>query len=419
MAKKMFRRIAAACLTGALCIGGWPVCAHAAEYQGIEIDGNFSDWDAVHKTEVNDGKLNRVAFVFDGDRLYFYLDAAQNYTAGMASDTNNGKYAVTTDLGYTMLFQMTNASSKPEISGVNGAEIAYSDLTYGLDSYIYEFSIPATELPEYLATVSFGAYLGETYVYDIANLQGSDATGSNFSGIIFDGEFVDWSSYPHSLIYYAGSGTHENNVDAEGALYLSGDYLYGHVYTTMQAHLNSNGGDLTSGITIGINDLPDKDTKYGFWPKKVFYPQFITVDAQGNINYSPQLSGLSMGTHEFYLIDAGGWKSATNVAQWENPSETYIYGTNHVYGKAKVVIGASRQEMEFILSVDLLAQDFSMEPEEMHSFCAQFGRLGQQWISTAGTSTGPWVGVAVCIGSTGVVLLGRKRKKRLVNMPAA
>jgi len=121
---------------------------------------------------------------------------------------------------------------------------------------------------------------------------------------------------------------------------------------------------------------------------------------------------LERGTHEFYLIDAQGWKNATNAAQWEDPSETYIYDKNHIYGMATIVIGPSEHEIEFVLSADLLADKFFIEKEELHAFCAQFSRLGQQWFSTAGTSTGPLVGVSLCVVTVGAVFSVRKFKRK-------
>ena len=413
MIKKIFKLMTVCCIMGLMLWGAGTSQVYADDYDGIEIDGDFSDWDSVHKVEVNDGKLNSVAFVFDGDTLYFYVDACLNYTASMAGDSNNGKFAITTDLGYTMLFQLLNSDSAPKISGVTGAKIAHGDLTYGHSSYKYEFSIPVTQLPNYRECVSFGTYLGSVFVPDVADIRGGVSNTPEFEGVVFDGEFVDWDSYPHTLLQYSGSGTSDNKVDAEGAIYLSDGYLYGHVTTSMRSHMNTKGGDFTSGITIGVNDLPGIFSEgWGFWPKDAFYPQFVAIDEAGRINYNPKLSGLSMGTHEFYLIDAQGWKNAVNVAQWENPSEIYIYGHNHVYGMATIEIGASEHEMEFVISTDLLAEKFSVEKEELHAFCAQFSRFSQRWFSTAGTSTGPVIGVALCVATVGAVFGVRKFKKR-------
>ncbi|MGN0505195.1 MAG: hypothetical protein ACI4FZ_01455 [Lachnospiraceae bacterium] len=419
----------------------------ANEYQGIQIDGDFSDWDAVQKTGVYDGKLNEVAFVFDGDYLYFYIDARENWTASNVGAHSNGRYSVTTDLGRVMQFQLKDANKKPQIQGVNDAEIAHSDLTYGFQSYLYEFSIPTSELPEYREYLSFGPYLGEPYISDIANLQGEpadpDSSRGDFTGIIYDGSFDDWAYYPHSVIQYATSGTHHDEVDGHAALYSDGDVLYGHVYTSMPTHLQSAGGDMTSAITIGINSLPneffegyDRDEwferwplnwmgqwqwmhdrldqffydKSNFWPEYAFYPQFIAVDSEGNINYNPKLSGLSNGTYEFYLIDSQGWKNANNIWQWEDPSAEYIYGGNAVYGRAMLVIGPSKNEMEFEIYIDKLADKFHMEPQELHAFCARFGRIGHQWVSCAGTSTGPILGIVLCILAVAFVLIRRRLK---------
>ena len=41
---------------------------------------------------------------------------------------------------------------------------------------------------------------------------------------------------------------------------------------------------------------------------------------------------------------------------------------------------------------------------------AQFGRLGQQWVTTAGASTGAWLGLCICVLITVGVLVYQKKK---------
>ena len=79
---------------------------------------------------------------------------------------------------------------------------------------------------------------------------------------------------------------------------------------------------------------------------------------------------------------------------------------------ATIEIGPSEHEIEFILSADLIADKFSIEKEELHAFCAQFSRFGQQWFSTAGTSTGPILGVSLCVVTIGTVFGVRKFKRK-------
>ena len=83
-----------------------------AAYEGIVIDGSFDDWAAVPKTEMGSVNfstpVNEVAMVWDGDRIYFYLmikDDGWNSVA-WSGPNGNGKFAITTDLGYTVYVQL-------------------------------------------------------------------------------------------------------------------------------------------------------------------------------------------------------------------------------------------------------------------------------------------------------------------------
>lgn len=372
--------------------------AFAAEYQGITIDGDFSDWDAVPKTQVEDSELREVAFVFDGDYVYAYIQSKLNYSLSMAGPSHNGRFAITTDLGNVLSFQIMNSAYRPVVNGVDNAEVMHSDLMWGADSYSYEIAIPASELPAYLETLSFGYYLGTTFVSDVANLQGSGSGGS-FDGICYDGFFDDWEYYPHTQLGYSTSGTQFSNVDAMGALYADESSLYGHVYTTHPLH--RGGQDLLQGITIGVNTL--SRPKSG----KTFLPQLVMVEEDGTIHYDTDFGYLPRGTYEFYMIDTMGWKNADNINQWEDPTD-WRYHTNRVYGRMILEIGASKDQIEFEIYLDVLAEKFHREPQELQSFCARFGRFGQQWFGCAGTSTGAWLGIAICIVTVGIVLLKKR-----------
>ncbi len=376
-------------------------------YEGITIDGDFSDWDPVAKTSVNEGKgwstVDEVAMVWDGDYVYLYFmsNGNGNGTGDWGSVTgagpyNNGQYVITTDLGYQLLIQLTR-NNNGSVSGVDGAAVAVNNTDWMGAPHMWEVAIPSSALPSYKSTISFGIYQSQTLISDVANLQGTDdGTDKEFHGIVYDGSYGDWEYYPHTLIQYATAGTHENVVDAQGALYSANGLLYAHVVTSMPAHLQEAGGEFTSAVTIRLNGDSGKD----------FYSQFVTVDAQGNINYSPQLSGLSYGTYEFYMIDATGWKSATNISEITEKG-------NAVYGRMYVTIGASEDNMEFEFDLKLLAEKFGISADEIRTVSAQWGRIGQQWVTTAGTSTGTWLGLLICFaGVGGAYYVQRKRKRQ-------
>lgn len=72
-----------------------------------------------------------------------------------------------------------------------------------------------------------------------------------------------------------------------------------------------------------------------------------------------------------------------------------------------------KDEMEFYLELPMVAKKLGVDETALREISAQFGRIGQQWVYTAGTSTGPMAGVAVCIIAVGAALWFQKRKNRL------
>jgi uncharacterized protein (TIGR04145 family) len=51
-----------------------------------------------------------------------------------------------------------------------------------------------------------------------------------------------------------------------------------------------------------------------------------------------------------------------------------------------------------------------MKAIDMQKIEAHFPKLGPQWIGYAGASTGPFVGILLCIAVVGVTLYSRKKK---------
>ncbi len=378
---------------------------HASANGEIAVDGDFSDWDSVAKTEIGDDRLNSVAFILDGDYMYVYVDACENWTAYMAGEHYNGKYTVTTDLGYQMIFQLQAENNVPVISGVDGATVAYSDLTYGKDSYCYEIAIPVSQLPTYIDKVSFGFYLQEPVINDVQNQTPEEPKADPQDNISCDGAFDDWTYYPHPVIYYGTTDEGDTYVEGQAAMYTDGEKVHAHVYSAMQTHVDNNGQDLVTGLTVTVNS--NKADENG---ENTFIPQLVTLNSDGTINYNPDFSNLSEGVYEFYVIDMQGWKDeGVGLDYWSDP-DTYWYGGNALYGKAYVSVQPSKCEMELELDVETLANKFDVEAEEMKLFSAQFAAIGSQQVSCAGASSGAWLGIVISVAVVGAVWLARRRK---------
>lgn len=364
-----------------------------AVYNGITIDGKFKDWAAVTMYDAgcpNDAHkdcLSQTALIFDGDYVYIYIKDGNDGSAWGAGSHSNGRYTIKTDLGNELVFQLTQDGS---ISGVDGAECIHVGKQW-------EISIPRTALPSYDKTISFGLYLTEPFVADVANLKEEASDDRGDYDIQYDGLYGDWDKYPHTTIQYATAGTHHNMADAKGALACNGSTLIGHVVTTMPEHLSEAGGEFMNAVTIKFND------NYS----QVFYPRVESVDGNGNINWNTPKGGLSEGTYEFYLFSIDAWHNSSNINNTNDADKWY--------GKMTINIGNTKDECEFYLDLEKVADKLGCDASDFKQIDAQFGRLGQQWITTAGASSGAWLGLGICILATGVVLVkqGKKNKKQV------
>ncbi|MGN0166242.1 MAG: Firmicu-CTERM sorting domain-containing protein [Lachnospiraceae bacterium] len=359
-------------------------------YDGIIIDGTFSDWAAVEKHDASCPNqshpdcLSEAAAVFDGDYIYLYIKETKGGNACGAGGFSNGMYVITTDLGRNLVFQL---NSDGTVSGIEGAKSSH----YGKE---WEIAIPASALPQYLESISFGLYQGDTFVDGLVNLQGGGNVGT-FDGIVYDGLYADWDAYPHSLIQYATAGTNELIADGEAALYSDGDILYGHVVSPMIAHVSQGGGELTKNITILFNE--DYNT--------AFYPRLVAVDENGNINWNPKLGELEPGNYEFYIASIDAWGTSKNIADL-NEHDT-------MYGKMTVTVRGDSlaDEAEFYLDLELIAKKFGMDAGEFKTIQGKFGEIGHEWVTTAGASSGAWAGIAISLGVVALVLLRKKKSE--------
>lgn len=383
-----------------------PIDEAEVVYEGITIDGAFYDWAAVTKVQTEEeNQLNGldcigdVACVFDGDYVYIYLTDGEMGCVANAGQYCNGRYSIVTDTGRTLTFEI-DVENGGSVSGVEGATASY----FGNE---WEIAIPVSQLPLYNETISFGLYQQEPFVSDLSDLQGGEGTAGEFSGIVYDGLFGDWNAYPHTLIQYGTAGTQVNDPDGEGALYLDGSTLYGHVVSSMAAHLAEAGGEFASAITIYFNG----DHNYNHDISNNVYPFLVAVAEDGTINWDPQTVRLENGTYEFYIADA---RSQYDRAAIKNISQLKEH--EQFLGKMKVQITDTNDEIEFYLDLEQVATFLSyysgedIEASDFKTIEAQFGRIGNELLVIAGTSSGPYMGIVICVAVVVMVLVKRRRK---------
>lgn len=360
----------------------------SASYEGITIDGNYSDWDPVAKTDASDpnGELESVASVWDGDSLYIYINENKDVLGAYhAGPNSNGKFAIVTDLGNQLVFQLNMDGSVSGIPGVTAKHVGRQ----------WEIAIPSDQIPAYKKTVNFGLYLMEPMISDISNLDGRGRDEIEYN-ISYDGNYEDWKDYPHTIIEYATAGTQEEVVDAQGALYSNGSTLYGHVYSEMQNHLDTyNGHEFTTGVTIDLSG-------------NLFYPRVFTADSEGNINWNPKVRDLPNGTYTYYISNTQGWGNAKTLDELKKQQEKNYDG---LFGEMTVTITDQRDECEFYLDYEALAAHFGCDATDFKKVRAQFINIGTQWLETAGASSGPAAGILLCIGTVAAVYFFRRKKK--------
>ncbi len=379
-------------------------------YNGIVIDGNYDDWDAVTKYEAECPEeayhsfdcLDLAACVFDGDYFYIYLkDGATGYAAG-AGVNSNGRYAIETDMGRQITFQLSSMNGGT-VNGVDDVEVKY----FGNE---WEIAIPAEQLPIYKETLSFGLYQQEPFVSGIMNLQGGDANGTagEFTGIVYDGLYGDWASYPHKLIQYTTAGTHTNFADGEGALYMEDGTLYGHVVCTMGAHSSSKGEEFAHAVSIYFNG------DHGIYGDKSWnlHPMLVAVDEEGNINWNPKTGGLANGKYEFYIADVRGEYDRQKIKNISDLKEHEQF-----FGKMTMTINDTKDEMEYCIDLEQVAKFLSyyskknIDASDFKMVEAQYGMIGNEYVTIAGTSSGPYAGVALCVTCTALIFLKRRRNR--------
>ncbi len=379
-----------------------------AAYTGIVIDGGFADWDAVPKYPANDptGNVQNVAVVWSGEWIYLYIEVGANPAAiNWSGNNSTGNFVIVTDLGKELLlkpkYDVNNDISV--VDGIDGAEMECdcAELGWGSSSYHYEIAVPSGLLPQYMESISFGHYLVDPYVKGITDMLGSGPDpDKQFNGIVFDGEYSDWKYYPHSVIQYAGGGTHEYVEDASGALYNNGDgYVYGHTVTTMQAHQNQALGGMWQ-FYMSVNDTNHVDLTTTLMCMGYDGRLHFATEA----DYAQNMADIG-NAHKYYIVDTSYTGPKENITLDE------LIATGQFYGEAYVTKSPSQWDIEYKVDVEMLAKKAGLnDVSDVKMINAQFHQLGYNWVTTAGTSTGTFLGIFICLATVSGTYFFKKKK---------
>lgn len=376
-------------------------------YNGISIDGSFGDWSGIqhygYQSSGDREALKEYAVIWDGDSVYIYFKEGTAYD-GVIHDVSahhTGHFAILTDLGNLTTFNVYGYNKDARLLAddsnnvpLRGGKIAYKD-------HQYEICIPSNLIKEYNDTISLivyntdGGRPNEVLLSGIANIgetnEGDEKVGP-FNGIRYDKDFSDWHSYKGvtEIEYSSGGG---QGGDARGALWKDDDNLYGYVQTYYDGSFNRS------------YQNPYQDFYLDIAGHRIQVGVFETNPEKKEIRNHSNSAFPAVGEYEYTLAPTNGW------------NKDYFLGK--IFYK---VYPDGKTEMEFVMSYEDISrvlgmQGVNLEPDELREFKAQFYDIGHQWVICAGTSSGPIVGILLCIGA--VVLGGagfgvhRRKKGRI------
>lgn len=378
-------------------------------YTGIVIDGSFTDWSTIEKTQNPAPELKEGASVWDGDYVYLYLREQDwwNGCASIVGPYNNGNFCIETSDG-----------TKTSVFVTQGGCYAifhnqWIQLEYNLTNHEYEIQVPTSAIQgfgESTTYLNFGIMTDRTPIYisqGITNrrpdIDYDNSTAGKLKQIQYDYDFSDWEGYQKTTIQYSTAG--HSGIDAVGSLYSDGDYLFGYVdyYANFYA-------DAFNYIYLCVNGKNQQT-----WGGDNDCMKFTlrAVDADGNVQHWNQAVCLAPGDYEYYLFDTAYVGCATNI----NSPYTFTYGRAYIH-----VDQTGRAQMEYYIDIPTLVKVVNLTPEQwgaynwnikqsdIKTFHVLYVRMGIQWVSCGGTSTGPIVGILLCIGV--VIAAQVYRKKR-------
>lgn len=147
---------------------------------------------------------------WEGDTLNLTFDVkavAGEQNVGNTGPNKNGVYAITTDLGYKMIFRIVyNGDGTYTINGADGStwtSLATAPMGDPDRHVIFNFTIPTELIPPYVDSISIGAMEDEHILSNVTNkdpnYKGVEHLGLDKT-ITIDGDFSDWLGYEHQVM---------------------------------------------------------------------------------------------------------------------------------------------------------------------------------------------------------------------------
>ena len=393
--------------------------AARGQYEGITIDGKFSDWESVVKYDFStaeNSQVNYAAMVWDGDWIYIYLDEFQQNSASWSGPERYGNFVITTDTGLDLMVSVrnngengnkvivTNKKQHKELTSENGGiKVAFNSdyATWGQPT-LTEIAIPTSILPDYKSKISFGYYLGKLVIKDVANFNPVEDPDdphahddNDGSKIKIDGDYRDWKNFPHKTIEYDKNGPSHPYADAHGAIYQKdAKTVYVHGYTNdFDPPFSWYDGNQFLEITVSLNGRTTK-------------MMACLVDEDGNINWhsSEQDKHYAPGTYKFALFEPTGNHQTKNMKNVD-PGD-YFYGYQYL------TVGEHVDETEFYIDTETLAKKLHLSLSQAGELKVYFHRVGKEPLIASGISTGPIFTLALTSVAAGSYYVFTRRKRK-------
>lgn len=197
-------------------------------------------------------------------------------------------------------------------------------------------------------------------------------------GITIDGNYDDWDGYPMQVMTWKGTNA---NCNSYGQIAIDGDTLY---------------------VRIHLSDLYTGTMPFSDWHLKI-----NGQDVRFQIHYGDE------------QID---WNR-------NNPSGEGQFNDLHVYFRDYPIFNPDSvcilnvydgehknttpgDDMEFSVNIREIAEELGIDPDEIGTITISNLNIGPEGITIAGTSTGPIIGICVCLASVGIGTVVYRRKKK-------
>lgn len=374
------------------------------EKKDIVIDGDFSDWSGYELAYINSKGASMASMTCDGTNLF--LRIIENGSLDNRFQWNSGEITILSNMGQVLRLkaQVSGTAEKAELTfeGIDGAygKCGRSEGVYNWEIciplsavwsgiiHIEEISMVLTENPNTpIITIKNPSYMEGGSGDSGDSGDGNDGDLEVGSGIVIDGYYRDWENIPHIELTHGGNEKANNHI---GAITMGEDAVYVH-YKLGKLYEKAIRLDYMEFMINGVSyDL-----------------RILPVDENGNIVKDIKIEDLAAGTYTNFGIFLSDNSGRINNEKVGGSMALKIYEVPRTEQ-------SPGDEVEFSISYERLEALTGLKATELRDVKIRNNSIGEQWITCVGTSSGPWLGIAISVAAAVVlyyILAGKKRRK--------